>query len=40
MHQNSELNAFANISFFWEITSNWPNNLLGINVYKTNESCW
>ena len=26
---------------FWgEICNNWPNALLGINVYKTLESCW
>ena len=23
-----------------EISSNWPNDLLGINLYKTLESCW
>ena len=23
-----------------EISNNWPNDLLGTNVYKTLESCW
>ena len=39
MYQNSELN-FLKIKFFWEISSNWPNDLLGKNLYKMLESCW
>ena len=35
-----KLNVFENIKFLGEISSKWPNNLLGINVYKTLESCW
>ena len=26
--------------FFGEISSNWQNDLLGTNVYKTLEFCW
>ena len=37
--KNSESKIF-NIDFFGQISNNWPNNLLGINVYKTLESCW
>ena len=40
MNENSELNVFKNIKFLEEISSNWPNDLLGINVCKTYESCW
>ena len=36
----SELKDFKNINLFGEISSNWPNDLLGANVYKTLESCW
>ena len=39
MYQNSELKVFKNITFLGEITINWPNYLLGINIYKTLESC-
>ena len=39
IYENSELNVFRNIKFLGEISSNWPNNL-GINVYKTLDSCW
>ena len=31
---------FKNITFLGEISSNWPNDLLETNVYKTLESCW
>ena len=27
------------MKFFCEISSNWPNDVLGTNVYKTLESC-
>ena len=40
MYENSELNVFENIKFLGEIPSNWPNDLLEINVYKTLETCW
>ena len=39
IYENSELNYFKNTNFFGEISSNWPNGLLGTNVYKTFESC-
>ena len=39
MYENSELNVFKNV-FFEKLISNWPNDLLGINVYKTLISCW
>ena len=32
IYENSELKVFKNI--------NWPNDLLGTDVYKTLESCW
>ena len=38
-YKNSELNIFKNIKFLVEIRNNWPNDLLGTNVYKTLESC-
>ena len=40
IYQNSESKVFENITFLGEISHNWPNDLLGINVYKTLESCW
>ena len=40
MYENSEQQVFKNIKFFGEISDNWPNDLLGTNVYKTLESCW
>ena len=40
IYGNFELKVFKNIKFFGEISSNWPNYLLGTNVYKTLESCW
>ena len=40
MHKNSELKVFKNIKSLGEISSNWPNDLLVICVYKTLESCW
>ena len=38
-NEDSEPKGFKNIKFFGEISNNLPNNLLGINVYKTLESC-
>ena len=40
IYENFELNVFQNVRFFDEISSNWPNDLLGTNIYKTLESCW
>ena len=40
IYENSELKVFKNINFFGEISNNWPNYLLGTNIYKTLESCW
>ena len=40
VYESSESNSFKNIKFLREIYSDWPNNLLGINVYKSPESCW
>ena len=35
IYENFELKVFKNIKFFGEISSNWPNDLLGTSVYKT-----
>ena len=40
IYRNSELKVFKDIKFFDEISNNWPNDLLGANVYKALESCW
>ena len=40
MYENSELKAFKNMKLLGEIFGNWPNYLLGINVYKTLEFYW
>ena len=40
IYENSWLNAFKNIYFLGEISSNWPRDFLGIDSYKTLESCW
>ena len=37
IYENSELNIFKNIKFLVEISNNWRNDILGINVYKTLE---
>ena len=39
IYENPELNTFKNIKFCGEIPRNWPNDLWGIDVYKTFESC-
>ena len=39
IYENSELKVFKNIKYFGEISSNWPNYLLGTNLYKTLEYC-
>ena len=38
--ENSESKVFKNIQFLCEISNNWPNDLVGINLYKTIEFCW
>ena len=44
IYENSESKVFKNITFLGEISNNWPNDLLGINVYKTlnlvDNHCW
>ena len=40
INENAELNIFKNIKFLEEICSNWPNSVIGINIYKTLGSCW
>ena len=40
INENSEWNVFKNIKFLGEISNNWPNDLLGRNIYKTLEACW
>ena len=40
IYENSDLKIFKNINFFGEISSNWPNDLLGRNVYKVLELYW
>ena len=39
LYKNSEPKDFKNIKLLGEISSNWPNDVLGTNVYKTLESC-
>ena len=40
IYENSEWNVFKNINLSGEIFNNWPNDLLGTNIYKTLEFCW
>ena len=40
IYESLELNVYENIKSLGEISSNWPNNSLGKNEYKTLESCW
>ena len=40
IYKNSKSKVFKNIKCFSEISNNWPNVLLGTNVYKTLASCW
>ena len=35
IYENSTLKVLKNIKSFDEISNNWPNDLLGANVYKT-----
>ena len=39
MYESSELKDFKNINLLGELPTNWSNELLRINVYKTLESC-
>ena len=39
VYENSDSKVFKNMKFSDEISINWPNNLLGLNVYKTLEFC-
>ena len=32
IYENCEINVFKTIKHFGEISSNWPNNILGINL--------
>ena len=40
IYEKSELKVFKIVKLLGEISSNWPNDLLGTIVYKTLESCW
>ena len=40
IYENFVLKIFKNIKFVGEVSNNWPNDLLGTNVYKTLQSCW
>ena len=40
MAWHSELSVFKKIKFVGKISSNYPDGLLGTNVYRTLESCW
>ena len=39
IYKNSESNVLENTKFLGEICHNWPNALLGTNVYKALEFC-
>ena len=40
IYENSASKGFKNIKVSGEISNNWPNHLLGTNVYKTFEFHW
>ena len=40
LFENSELKIFKNKKVSDEISNNWLNDLLGINIYKTLKPCW
>ena len=42
LYENSDSKVFKNMKIYvWaEISNKWPNDLLGINVYKVLESWW
>ena len=39
IYENSESQVFENIKFLGEISNDWENKLLEINVYQPLESC-
>ena len=44
-YEHNELKVFKNIKYLSEISNNWPNDLLGTNVYTkllnlTDNCCW
>ena len=39
IYENLELKIEKKVKFLDEISNNWPNDLFGVNVYKTSESC-
>ena len=39
IYENFESKVFKNIKFLGELSNNWPNYLVGTNVYKTLELC-
>ena len=40
IYKHSKLIVFKNMKFLGEISNNWPDYLLGTDLYKTLESCW
>ena len=40
IYENSESKVFRKKKLLCEISNNWPNDLLGIDVYETLECCW
>ena len=40
IYESSKSNVFKNREFLSKICNNWPNTLLGTNLYKTLESSW
>ena len=40
LYKNSESEGFKKIKVLVEISNNWTNNLLAINVYKPLKFCW
>ena len=40
IYENSEAKVFKKKKLLCEISNNWPNDLLVIDVYDTLESCW
>ena len=40
LYENSELNFLKDITFFSEISDNWPIDLFETSLYKALQSCW
>ena len=40
VYKNFGSKFFKIVTFLGEISDNWPNDLLGTNIYNTFESCW